>query len=59
MSIAKAIIFCNTRRTVEWLTENLRSRDFTVSAIVSIQFIGKSLPVFREIKEKKIVQCFK
>ncbi|CAF1098397.1 unnamed protein product [Adineta steineri] len=33
MSIAKAVIFCNTRRKVEFLTEKLRSRDFTVSAI--------------------------
>ncbi|CAF1189696.1 unnamed protein product [Adineta steineri] len=33
MSITKAVIFCNTRRKVEFLTEKLSSRDFTVSAM--------------------------
>ncbi|CAF1150526.1 unnamed protein product [Adineta steineri] len=33
MSITKAVIFCNTRRKVEFLTEKLSARDFTVSAI--------------------------
>jgi len=32
LNIAQAMIFCNTRRTVEWLTNELRSRDHTVSA---------------------------
>ncbi|XP_057336509.1 eukaryotic initiation factor 4A-I-like [Microplitis mediator] len=33
LSITQAVIFCNTRRKVDWLTDNLHSRDFTVSAI--------------------------
>eukprot|EP01124_Arcella_intermedia_P007305 TRINITY_DN1443_c0_g1_i1.p1 TRINITY_DN1443_c0_g1~~TRINITY_DN1443_c0_g1_i1.p1 ORF type:complete len:394 (-),score=60.82 TRINITY_DN1443_c0_g1_i1:68-1249(-) len=32
LNIAQAVIFCNTRKRVDWLTEQLRSRDFTVSA---------------------------
>ena len=37
LTITQAVIFCNTRRKVEWLTEKMHSRDFTVSAIVSVQ----------------------
>jgi translation initiation factor 4A len=32
-SITQAVIFCSTRRKVDWLTEELNKRDFTVSAI--------------------------
>lgn len=32
LTITQAIIYCNTRRKVDWLTEKLQSRDFTVSA---------------------------
>jgi len=32
LNIAQAVIFVNTRKKVDWLTEELRSRDFTVSA---------------------------
>ena len=35
LTITQAVIFCNTWRKVEWLTEKLHGRDFTVSAIVS------------------------
>ncbi|XP_046961663.1 eukaryotic initiation factor 4A [Vanessa cardui] len=31
LSIAQAVIFCNTRRKVDWLTESMHDRDFTVS----------------------------
>lgn len=31
LTIAQAVIFCNTRRKVEWLAEKMGSRDFTVS----------------------------
>jgi hypothetical protein len=27
------VIFCNTRRKVDWLTEKMHQRDFTVSAM--------------------------
>ncbi|XP_054285120.1 eukaryotic initiation factor 4A-I-like isoform X2 [Macrosteles quadrilineatus] len=33
LSITHAVIFCNTRRKVDWLTENMHTRDFTVSAM--------------------------
>jgi translation initiation factor 4A len=32
MKIAQAIIYCNTRRKVDWLTERMQEREFTVSA---------------------------
>jgi translation initiation factor 4A len=32
LNIAQAVIFCNTRKRVDWLTDQLRQRDFTVSA---------------------------
>jgi translation initiation factor 4A len=32
LTITQAIIYCNTRRKVDWLTEKMRERDFTVSA---------------------------
>ncbi|CED84524.1 dead-domain-containing protein [Phaffia rhodozyma] len=33
VTITQAVIFCNTRRKVDWLTEKLTSREFTVSAM--------------------------
>ncbi|KAI8855191.1 DEAD-domain-containing protein [Chytridium lagenaria] len=33
VTITQAVIFCNTRRKVEWLTEQMKARDFTVSAM--------------------------
>merc|ERR1712166_98364 len=33
LTITQAIIYCNTRRKVDWLTEKMQSRDFTVSAM--------------------------
>ena len=36
LTITQAVIFCNTRRKVDWLTEKMHTRDFTVSAMVSI-----------------------
>lgn len=32
LSITQAVIFCNTRKRVDWLTEQLSKRDFTVSS---------------------------
>jgi len=31
LNITQAVIFCNTRRKVDWLTDKMRSREFTVS----------------------------
>ena len=33
LTITQAVIFCNTRRKVDWLTDKLTARDFTVSAM--------------------------
>ena len=33
VTITQAVIFCNTRRKVDWLTEQLHSQEFTVSAM--------------------------
>lgn len=35
LTITQAVIFVNTRRKVDWLTEKMHSRDFTVSSMVS------------------------
>jgi translation initiation factor 4A len=39
VTITQAVIFCNTRRKVDWLTEKMHSREFTVSAMVSRLFL--------------------
>jgi translation initiation factor 4A len=36
VTIAQAVIFCNTRRKVDWLTEKMHGREFTVSAMVRL-----------------------
>jgi len=36
VTITQAVIFCNTRRKVDWLTEKMHGREFTVSAMVSL-----------------------
>eukprot|EP00042_Codosiga_hollandica_P037580 m.298062 g.298062 ORF g.298062 m.298062 type:complete len:397 (+) comp55173_c0_seq1:48-1238(+) len=33
LTITQAVIFCNTRRKVDWLTEKMHERDFTVSSL--------------------------
>ena len=35
LTITQAVIFINTRRKVDWLTEKMHARDFTVSAMVN------------------------
>ena len=34
LTITQAVIFLNTRHKVDWLTEKMHARDFTVSALV-------------------------
>lgn len=36
LTITQAVIFLNTRRKVDWLTEKMHARDFTVSALVRV-----------------------
>lgn len=33
LSITQAIIYCNTRRKVDWVTDKMQQRDFTVSSM--------------------------
>merc|ERR1719177_44128 len=33
LTITQAVIFCNTRRKVDWLTEKMHEKDFTVSSM--------------------------
>ncbi|XP_014779042.1 uncharacterized protein LOC106875421 [Octopus bimaculoides] len=33
LTITQAVIFCNTRRKVDWLTDRMLAKDFTVSAM--------------------------
>lgn len=41
LTITQAVIFLNTRRKVDWLTEKMHARDFTVSALVrSVMFMA-------------------
>lgn len=40
VTITQAVIFCNTRRKVDWLTEKLTAREFTVSAMVRISYLS-------------------
>lgn len=35
LTITQAVIYCNTKKKVDWLTEKMKSRDFTVSSIHS------------------------
>lgn len=37
LTITQAVIFCNTRRKVDWLARQMTLRDFTVSSMVSFQ----------------------
>lgn len=34
LTITQAVIFCNTRRKVDWLTQKMGEKDFTVSHMV-------------------------
>merc|ERR1712144_136422 len=45
LTITQAIIYCNARRKVDWLTEQLHSRDFAVSAPVCSSPLTCSLVV--------------
>jgi translation initiation factor 4A len=50
LTITQAVIFCNTRRKVEWLTEKMHGRDFTVSAIHGDMEQGQRDVIMREFR---------
>ncbi|KER27517.1 hypothetical protein T265_13782 [Opisthorchis viverrini] len=43
IAITQAVIFCNTRRKVEWLTQELTERDFIVSAMCPIHLCTQAV----------------
>jgi len=50
VTITQAVIFCNTRRKVDWLTENLTSREFTVSAMHGDMDQGQRELIMKEFR---------
>jgi translation initiation factor 4A len=50
VTITQAVIFCNTRRKVDWLTDKLTSRDFTVSAMHGDMDQGQRDVIMKEFR---------
>ncbi|PVI08037.1 putative eukaryotic translation initiation factor 4 [Periconia macrospinosa] len=50
VTITQAVIFCNTRRKVDWLTDKLTARDFTVSAMHGDMDQGQRDVIMREFR---------
>jgi len=50
VTITQAVIFCNTRRKVDWLTEKLTSREFTVSAMHGDMDQGQRDVIMKEFR---------
>lgn len=58
LSIAQAIIYCNTRRKVDWLTDKMNERDFTISSMhgeMSSQERAKIMKEFRSGSSRVLV----
>lgn len=39
MTVSQAVIFCNTRKRVHWLAQELKAQDHTVSWMVIVEYI--------------------
>eukprot|EP01083_Nonionella_stella_P136633 415871_1 len=50
ITITQAIIFCNTRRKVMWLTDKMKQNDFTVSAIHGDMYQKERELIMREFR---------
>nr|POE49473.1 atp-dependent rna helicase eif4a [Quercus suber] len=50
VTITQAVIFCNTRRKVDWLTDKLTARDFTVSAMHGDMDMGQRDMIMKEFR---------
>ena len=50
VTITQAVIFCNTRRKVDWLTEKLHEREFTVSAMHGDMEQGEREVIMKEFR---------
>ena len=55
LTITQAVIFCNTRRKVDWLTEKMSQKDFTVSHMVRLFFSPMFLIVLLSYLPKSTV----
>jgi translation initiation factor 4A len=58
LSITQAIIYCNTRRKVDWLTDQMGERDFTISAMhgeMSAQERGQIMKEFRSGSSRVLI----
>ena len=57
VTVRQAVTFCNTRRKVDWLTEKMHLREFTVSAMVrSLRYprvFGKGVDCFAYITARR------
>ncbi|KAJ1561386.1 translation initiation factor eIF4A, partial [Nowakowskiella sp. JEL0078] len=50
VTITQAVIFCNTRRKVDWLTEQMHKHDFTVSAMHGDMTQGEREVIMKEFR---------
>ena len=50
VTITQAVIFCSTRRKVDWLTSKLHERDFTVSAMHGDMDQGQREVIMKEFR---------
>ncbi|KAH8916639.1 DEAD-domain-containing protein [Atractiella rhizophila] len=50
VTITQAVIFCNTRRKVDWLTDKMQSREFTVSAMHGDMEQGQREVIMKEFR---------
>jgi translation initiation factor 4A len=50
VTITQAVIFCNTRRKVDWLTEKMHEREFTVSAMHADMEQGQREVIMKEFR---------
>lgn len=50
LTITQAIIYCNTRRRVDWLSEKMQERDFTVSSMHGDMGQGERDVIMREFR---------
>ncbi|KAI0291325.1 P-loop containing nucleoside triphosphate hydrolase protein [Multifurca ochricompacta] len=53
-NITQAIIFCNTRQKVDWLTEKIRGRYFTVSAVHAFRFGSSRVLITTDLSDRGI-----
>lgn len=50
LTITQAIIYCNTRRRVDWLSEKMQDRDFTISCMHGDMGQGERDVIMREFR---------